>query len=74
ASFLRNINGAGVDIASHDETLDFLFNDAAEIPYDTSKNTDDNPEPVEKGEQEDPVVAALQEELLRASLEYLKDD
>jgi hypothetical protein len=39
AAFLRNVNGAGVDIASHQETLDFLFNEAAEIPYDATKNT-----------------------------------
>lgn len=39
AAFLRNVNGAGVDVASHEETLDFLFNEAAEIPYDASKNT-----------------------------------
>ena len=39
AAFLRNVNGAGVNIADHEETLDFLFNDAAEIPYDATQNT-----------------------------------
>jgi hypothetical protein len=37
ASFLRNLNGAGIDVSSHPEVIQDLM-DIAELNYDASAN------------------------------------
>ena len=87
-AYLRNLNGANINLAEQPEIVEALLHNA-ELPeldrekYDQSLEDareaekepsveeivveDDKPEEVSK-------LAALQEEVLKASLEYLKDD
>ena len=87
-AYLRNLNGANINLADQPEIVDALLHNA-ELPeldrkkYEESlqvaRQADLAPvqeEPEEDDEEEEEVskLAALQEEVLKASLEYLKDD
>lgn len=89
-SYLRNLNGANINLADQVDIVDALLNNA-ELPtldrekYDeslevarraalASTKEEDTEEEDEQEEEEVSKLAALQEEVLKASLEYLKDD
>ena len=88
-AYLRNLNGADINLADQPEIVDALLHNA-ELPeldrdkYDQSladaKEAEKEPSVEEivvqdeKSEEEVSKLAALQEEVLKASLEYLKDD
>ena len=81
-SYLRNLNGADINLSDQPEIVDALLHNA-ELPeldrtiYDASSKEDDKEveEKESQGELEEvSKLAALQEEVLKASLEYLKDD
>ena len=87
-AYLRNLNGADINLADQPEIVDALLHNA-ELPeldrdkYDQSladaKEAEKEPsveEIVVQDEKSEEVskLAALQEEVLKASLEYLKDD
>jgi hypothetical protein len=88
-AYLRNLNGADINLADQPEIVDALLHNA-ELPeldrdkYDQSladaKEAEKEPSAEEivvqdeKSEEEVSKLAALQEEVLKASLEYLKDD
>ena len=88
-SYLRNLNGANINLADQPDIVDALLHNA-ELPkldrdvYAASlegAKQDDQEGESEEGEdekgqelQEVSKLAALQEEVLLASLEYLKDD
>tara|TARA_R100000541_G_scaffold30272_1_gene39332 strand:- start:537 stop:1355 length:819 start_codon:yes stop_codon:yes gene_type:complete len=90
-AYLRNLNGANINLADQPEIVDALLHNA-ELPeldrqkYDESLEVarqaalapvKGEPEEDDEEEEEDEEVsklAALQEEVLKASLEYLKDD
>lgn len=95
ASFLRNLNGANIDVSSHPEVIQDLM-DIAELDFDLEsyqkslaenkarademyemERQNSNKEE-EKEEEKGPLQKSdkdvLEEELLKASLEYLKHD
>ena len=91
-AYLRNLNGANINLADQPEIVDALLHNA-ELPeldrekYDESLEVarqsalapvqEDEPEEEGKGQEDEEEIsklAALQEEVLKASLEYLKDD
>lgn len=88
-AYLRNLNGADINLADQPEIVDALLHNA-ELPkldrekYDESLEVarqaalaPTKGEETKEDEQEEEEVsklAALQEEVLKASLEYLKDD
>ena len=100
ASFLRNLNGADINVSEHPEVVSDLM-DIAELDFDVDSYKDNLEKSkadkearsslevktmeaaltgdtvVEEEEEEDKEVskiASLQEEVLKASLEHLKDD
>ena len=89
-AYLRNLNGADINLADQPEIVDALLHNA-ELPkldrekYDESLEVarqaalsptkeEETEEEDEQEEEEVSKLAALQEEVLKASLEYLKDD
>jgi len=73
SSFLRNLNGAGIDVSQHPEVISDLM-DIAELDYDTEFVVPTpEPEP-EKPTPEPTATQKLEEELLQASLKVLKGD
>jgi len=91
-AYLRNLNGANINLADQPEIVDALLHNA-ELPkldrekYDESLEVarqaalapvqEDEPEEEDEDQEDEEEVsklAALQEEVLKASLEYLKDD
>ena len=93
ASFLRNLNGANIDVSKHPEVVDDLM-EIAELDFDLESyqqalaenkaRADEMYEMERQGgnkeeeEEEGPLQKSdkdvLEEELLKASLEYLKHD
>jgi len=96
AAFLRNLNGANIDVSSHPEVVTDLMG-IAELNFDSEKYEEtladnksmqeamlqreaENDQPEEEPEEEEPKAAQksdkdlLEEELLKASLEFLKND
>jgi hypothetical protein len=90
-AYLRNLNGANINLADQPEIVDALLHNAELPELDREKYNEsldvarqaalapvqEEPEEEEDDQEEDEEVsklAALQEEVLKASLEYLKDD
>ena len=79
AAFLRNLNGADINVSEQPEVVSDLM-DIAELDFDVEsykENQERNREPEvvpEPKEGEVSKVQSLQEEVLKASLEYLKDE
>jgi len=89
-AYLRNLNGANINLADQPEIVDALLHNAELPELDREKYNEslevarqaalapvqeDEPEEEDLDEDEEvSKIAALQEEVLKASLEYLKDD
>jgi len=79
AAFLRNLNGADINVSEQPEVVSDLM-DIAELDFDVEsykENQERNREPEvvpEPKEGEVSKVQSLQEEVLKASLEYLRDE
>ena len=79
AAFLRNLNGADINVSEQPEVVSDLM-DIAELDFDVEsykENQERNREPEvvpDPKEGEVSKVHSLQEEVLKASLEYLRDE
>jgi hypothetical protein len=72
AGFLRNLNGADINVSDHPEVIENLM-DIAEINYDPDSAPE--PEPQVTPEPKEPTeTEKLEKELLEASIQVLKNE